>query len=82
LELWNGCGGDQEQKKLREFDVLVPALTINDTVWELSLKLGRNARTRGITVPAIDLLIAACAFYHDAEIESVDAHFQRLSKWR
>jgi predicted nucleic acid-binding protein len=82
LELWNGRGGEQEQRKLRDFDEVMPVLPINDAVWELSLKLAQNARTQGLTMPAIDLLIAACAFHHGAKIESADEHFQHLEKWR
>ena len=34
LELWNGAGGDREKKVLREFERLVPELTITPDVWD------------------------------------------------
>ena len=43
-------------------------------------ELARRARSRGITVPAIDVVIAACAQVHGAGLESADSDFQRL--WR
>jgi predicted nucleic acid-binding protein len=82
LELWNGRGGEQEQKRLRDFDEVLPLLSTNEEVWERSLELSQKARTQGLTMPAIDLLIAACAFHHGVKIESVDEHFQQLEKWR
>jgi predicted nucleic acid-binding protein len=82
LELWNGRGGEQEQKKLRDFDEVLPRLPINEEVWERSLELSRSCRSHGLRVPAIDLLIAACAFHHSVKIESADNHFQQLEKWR
>lgn len=82
LELWNGRGGEQEQKKLHDFDEVVPVLPIDGAVWERSFRLAQQARTQGLTVPAMDLLIAACAYYHGVRIESADEHFQHLEKWR
>ncbi|MGH7214193.1 MAG: PIN domain-containing protein [Tepidisphaeraceae bacterium] len=79
LELWNGRSGVAEQKALAEFDEILPRLAIDDAVWSAGVTLARRARTEGLTVPAIDLLIAACAFRHRAAIESCDEHFKRLA---
>jgi predicted nucleic acid-binding protein len=75
LELWNGAGGTREVAVLKDLERALPELAINDDVWLRSYELARKARARGMTVPATDLLIAACAQHHQAEIETADADF-------
>ena len=78
LELWNGAGGNQEKKVLRDFAIAIPELPITDGVWRAAYDLARRARERGITIPASDLVIAACANYHKADLETADSDFARL----
>ena len=78
LELWNGAGGDREKAVLREFGRVLPDLPITDEVWQESVALARRARTRGVSVPSTDLLIAACARRHGAGLETSDADFELL----
>lgn len=80
LELWNGASGMQEKKALRDFERLLPELAITDAVWALACDLARKARAAGISVPATDLLIAACARHHGAELEHCDSDFDLLCK--
>ena len=80
LELWNGAAGDHEKKVLRDLERSLPELAINDDVWKSSFELARRARAKGITVPASDLLIAACAQAHGARLESSDSDFELLAK--
>ena len=75
LELWNGARGDHEKKVLRDFSHALPELPINDEVWRTSYDLARRARARGVTVPATDVVIAACARRHGASIETADKGF-------
>jgi predicted nucleic acid-binding protein len=82
LELNNGIGGDRDQKLLREFEGDVIMLETDAAVWQRSVDLARKSREKGLTVPAADLLIAACAFRHGVEIESADNHFRMLAKFR
>ena len=81
LELWNGAGGDREKKVLRDFERLLPELEINSEVWALAFTLARNARSAGISVPATDILIAACARHHDVDLEHADSDFTNLVKF-
>ena len=78
LELWNGAGGSQEKKVLQDFALVLPELPITSGVWQLAYKLARQARARGITIPATDLVIAACAQYHKSDLETSDSDFARL----
>ena len=80
LELWNGAKGEYEQKKLRELEKEIPALSTTDKVWELARDLARKCRKAGTAVPPADLLIAACAFHHDASIEHNDSHFDLIQQ--
>jgi predicted nucleic acid-binding protein len=79
LELWNGAAGDRDRKVLRDFERVLPELAITDAVWVRANALARNARGKGITVPATDLLIAACARHHGAALETADADFSALA---
>jgi predicted nucleic acid-binding protein len=80
LELWNGAGGEREKKALRDFERLLPELEIDDEVWRGTYELARKARSAGVSVPATDLLIAACAKRHDADLEHSDSDFTQLAK--
>ena len=79
LELWNGAAGDRERKVLRDFDAVLPELAIDDEVWTSADELARRARSSGVSMPATDILIAACARRHGAELETADADFERLA---
>ena len=78
LELWNGAQGDREKKALKDFSRALPELPINGEVWEGAFELARRARSQGITVPATDVLIAACARHHGASVEAADKDFDLL----
>jgi predicted nucleic acid-binding protein len=78
LELWNGAGGERERKVLRDFERLLPELPISEEVWSAAAELARRARANAVTVPASDVLIAACAGHYGASLETADADFERL----
>jgi predicted nucleic acid-binding protein len=78
LELWNGARGDRDKKALRDFERLLPILPITEDVWDRAYALAKKMRRAGSTVPATDLLIAACAQYHDVLLEHCDSDFDRL----
>jgi len=78
LELWNGAKGDRERRALREFERVLPELKMDSLVWDQACALAQKARSAGVTVPSTDILIAACAWHHGAEIESSDRHFEEL----
>ena len=80
LELWNGARGEREKKVLREFERLLPDLAITDDVWSDACDLARRCRADGVTVPATDLLIAACARRHGARLEQADRDFDAIAR--
>jgi predicted nucleic acid-binding protein len=79
LELWNGAAGERDRRILRDFEAVLPELPIDDEVWMKAYELARRARAAGVSVPATDILIAACTRRHGAELETADADFERLA---
>lgn len=79
LELWNRARGRREAVVLRDLEKALPELAIHDEVWAASYELARRVRAKGLSVPATDLLIAACAGYHGASIETADSDFELIS---
>lgn len=79
LELWNGAGGEREKKVLRDFERLVPELSITPQVWDEAYSLARKCRSAAVTAPASDLLIAACARHHGVPLEYSDSDFDRIA---
>lgn len=80
LELWNGARGAREKKVLREFEQTLPELAITPQVWKQADDLARRCRAAGVTVPATDLLIAACARHHGVGLEQADSDFDQLAE--
>ena len=80
LELWKGASGDHDKRVLGDFERLLPELPINAQVWDAAYNLARRARAAGMTIPVTDLLIAACARHHGAELEHADTDFVSLEK--
>jgi predicted nucleic acid-binding protein len=78
LELWNGAAGAREKKVMREFERVLPELAISDNTWRLAVELARQCRAAGVTVPATDVLIAACAREHGARLEHADHDFDLI----
>lgn len=79
LELWNGAAGARETSALRDFERILSELPTDDEVWSQAVDLARRARAAGVTVPATDLLIAACARRHGAGLEASDRHFLEIA---
>jgi predicted nucleic acid-binding protein len=80
LELWNGVRGEIERGKLKELEQLIPSLPITAAIWSESCKLTESARTSGLNVPAVDLIIFACAQHHGVIVEHADRHYNLLEQ--
>ena len=79
LELWNGAAGERDRKALKDFERVLPDLAISGEVWSEAAELARQARAKAVTVPASDVLIAACARHHGASLEAADSDFELLA---
>ena len=80
LELWNGAHKEHEKRILKEMEERLIDLEITSEVWKLACDLAWKSRKGGHSVPATDLLIAACARLHQVGLEHSDEHFTALEK--
>jgi predicted nucleic acid-binding protein len=78
LELWNGAGSEREKRVLKDFERVLPDLAVTPDVWEHACQLARSCRGVGVSVPATDLLIMACAHQYGADLVHADAHFDQI----
>lgn len=80
LELWNGVQGDRERAWLQNIRRYVKWVPTDDKVWPLARSLADRSRRSGLTLPASDLLIAACAAAHQLGLLHRDRHFTKLEE--
>ena len=78
LELWNGVRNDEERRALDVLDATLPRVPITDNVWSAAVNCGSKARAAGLSVPATDVLIFACAREFGLSIEHTDRHYGML----
>lgn len=69
----------QESQQLRAQFQLLPVLATPADLWTRAAELGQDCRNNGITVGAIDLLIAYVAIHHAAELVTFDDDFQKIA---
>lgn len=80
LELWAGIRDSKQRKDLDQLSSVVHDLEITKAVWQEANHTAALARSKGITAPASDHLIHACARVHKVEIWHRDKHFDALAK--
>lgn len=80
LELWNGATNARHQRLLRDLEAQLETVPTTPQVWALACELARSSRAQGLTVPATDLLIAACARHHGLGLIHHDEHFDWLER--
>lgn len=80
LELWNGARSARDQRLLARLERELQLIPTSPDVWSAARDLARVLRAAGVTVPAADLLISACARHHGLELLHRDAHFDRIAR--
>ena len=80
LELWNGATNTRHRRLLRDLEAHLETVPTTPQVWELARELARSSRAKGLTVPAADLLIAACARHHGLGLIHRDEHLDSLER--
>lgn len=78
VELWHGVRGPAERKMIEALEPDIILLPTTEDVWSKAMELARRNRANGLTVPAGDLVVAACAWAYRVEIEHHDAHLTAL----
>ncbi len=79
IELWNGARGPTEKRMLQELQTVLEVLPTSEEAWSLAYRLAARTRSRGITVPAIDILIFSIALVEETNVLHDDSHFEKLA---
>ena len=58
----------------------LPVLETPPRIWRAAALLGQKCRDQGFNTGSLDLVIAAIALHHDAEIITFDADYLAISK--
>ena len=74
LELWNGARGERERHDLAAMEQDLEIVPTTAAAWQLASEIARRSRDSGRTLPATDILIAACAGAAGTSMEAVDSH--------
>ena len=78
LELLQGCRSVEERDSLRIKLESLDILPITPAVWEQAYELGFSLRRKGLTMPTVDLMIAALALETKAFLLHNDEHFEMI----
>ncbi|MEI6416568.1 MAG: PIN domain-containing protein [Verrucomicrobiota bacterium] len=81
-ELYMGASTKEDKDDVGALCSLLHHLEIHNNVWSVAYKLASFCRNQGTPVPGSDVLIAACAFYHNVNIDSEDHHFNVLLNYK
>ena len=70
----------EEQQLFEEQLRTMVSLPSPTTFWSDAAMLGRRCRENGLTPGSLDLLIAAVAIHHDAELLTFDSDFEQIAR--
>jgi predicted nucleic acid-binding protein len=68
-----------ESRQLTQQFQTLPTLATPADLWTEAAQLGQACRRKGVTALSLDLLIAAIALHHGAEIITFDADFEKIA---
>jgi predicted nucleic acid-binding protein len=80
LELLTGARSSREFRELKEDLEALKQLELSPSVWERAYKLGYDLRRAGLTIPTVDIMIAALALEYDCLLLHADRHFEQIAK--
>lgn len=78
LELLQGCRSIEERDSLRIKLESLDILPMTPVVWEQAYELGFSLRRKGLTIPTLDLVIAALAIANNTFLLHHDEHFEMI----
>ncbi|GAB4169749.1 MAG: hypothetical protein Fur0032_08420 [Terrimicrobiaceae bacterium] len=79
LEVLGGAR-PSERRPLGEYFSVIPYRRCTDADWERAITLAWSLRENGLTVPWLDVLIAAIALHDGTRVYAVDEHFKKISQ--
>ncbi len=80
LELLSGTRSAREFREFKEELEALQQLELTRPAWERAYRLGYDLRRAGLTLPTLDVLIAALAVEHDCLLLHVDRHFEQIAQ--
>jgi len=79
LEVLGGAR-KEERTRLGHWFSVIPYRSVREEDWERAIALAWRLRDGGLTVPWLDVLIAAVALHDQVRVYAVDSHFKEISK--
>jgi len=81
IELIQGCRTEAEKEKLKEVLGGICQLSITDDLWHFAAEMAFALRRKGVTVSAIDAIIASTAIRYNTPLLHKDGDFDLISKY-
>ena len=79
LEVLGGARKEERSRLGRHFSV-IPYRLVREDDWERAIALAWRLRDGGLTVPWLDVLVAAVALHDNVRVYAVDAHFPEIAR--
>lgn len=79
VELLGGTKNEIEFERLNKRLSSLLFLDMNNEVWNKASKLAYDLKRNGITVPYIDIMIAATAIHHNTTLLHLDKNFDMIA---
>jgi predicted nucleic acid-binding protein len=70
----------EERARLGEHFSVIPYRPCREDDWDRAVALAWRLRGRGLTVPWLDVLIAAIAIHDGTRLYAIDAHFKEIAR--
>jgi hypothetical protein len=80
LELFHGARGKKELDTIKELSETVPILKCNEKIFIEAYKNAMELRTKGLTVPAMDILVYTISIFHKTKIYHNDSDFTSMNE--
>jgi len=79
FEIKRGLRPPERKKILPLFDALI-RLSVDETIWDAGGDLDASLRKKGITIPAMDVIIAQVCLHHKIFLFTLDEHFRSVPR--
>ena len=80
LELLQGCRSEKVKERLQNSLESLQIFPLKTNVWARSYQLGFDLRRKGLTIPTVDIIIAALTIENKCRLLHCDRHFSLISE--
>jgi len=78
LEVLGGARAEERSRLGRHFST-IPYRACTEADWDRAVALAWRIRDRGLTVPWLDIVVAALALHDEVRLYTLDAHFRGIA---